>query len=390
MNIKNRFLNRSFLLILCLTLGFVLVACDKEPKEDTTVKELNTDLTDQLSLDQSYSGKVYQTDRIGEVELVSCTDGDTATFRSNGSNIPVRFLDVDTPETKGQVEPWGLAASEFTCDKLTNAETIVLEGRSQMIDTYGRYLAYIWYDGRLLNLELVEMAYTKADSTSDPKYGNIFMQAETKARTTGKRVYGEKDPNFDYGRSKVDLEHLRTNIESYLYKNVEIEGVVTRKLGEDVFVELDGFGIYLFTNYSYTSRLTVGNRVKVKGTVAEYEGSYQITGVTRATVEVISEGNTVEPTVVTINDLNSSKEGALLRLNDLEITRVSNSGSAKNIYVKDSNGNTALVRIDGDVISAFADVTFTVGDQIDVIAPLTSYRGDLQLMLCTPSDVIFN
>ncbi len=371
---------------------FILIGCGKD---DTTTQddllELNTKLTDELKLDLAYEGKVYQTDRIGEVSLGSCTDGDTANFISDGKSIAVRFLNVDTPETNGKLDPWGKAAKDFTCDKLTNAKTIVLEGRTNMFDTYGRYLAYVWYDGRLLNLELVELAYSKADETSDERYGDLFEKAETKARKTKKRVHGEKDPNYDYGRKTVTLEELRTNIEQYLYKNIEFTGIVTRELGDDAFVEQDGYGVYIYTNRNKTTRLTTGNVVTIKGTVSEFHGAYQIIGVSRINIEVKEEGRTdlIVPRVVNISQLSKDIEGSLLRLNELEITSVSSSSGGKNIYVKDIYGGTALIRIDDSVLSEFNGINFVVGETIDVIAPLSEFEGELQLMLCSKDDVIF-
>jgi endonuclease YncB( thermonuclease family)/DNA/RNA endonuclease YhcR with UshA esterase domain len=389
---NKRFLKGLFIHTLILALVLVLTACGKDaPKEDDAPKELNTKLTDELTLDLSYAGKVYQNDRIGKVELVKCTDGDTADFKSNGETISVRFLDVDTPETKGELEPWGKAASDFTCDKLTNANEIVLEGRTNLTETYGRYLAYIWYDGRLLNLELVEMAYSKADSYSDERYGALFQEAEMKARETKKHVYGETDPNYHYGRQTVSLEHLRKNIADYMGKNVEVTGVVTARLGGNAFLENDGYGIYLYLNHQTTTRLTVGNLVTVQGTVSEYNGAAQLIGVTRASVDVIEEEqfDLIVPQEVVVDDITADHVGALLKLSNVEITQVRNSGDAINVTIKDSNGKTILVRIDGTVKGLFDDVTFSAGDIIDVTAPLTTFNGEYQLMLNKVEDVEF-
>lgn len=377
------------LFFLIITLAIVLVGCNNE--ESTEEPTLNTKLTDKLTLDQDYEGKVYQTDRIGKATLVKCTDGDTADFLSGGETISVRFLDVDTPETKGKVDPWGPAASEFTCDKLTNAKTIVLEGRDKIKDTYDRYLGYIWYDGRLLNLELVELAYSKATAVSDDKYGDLFQEAETKARLTKKRIYGEKDPDYDYGRTKVTLEYLRTNIEDFYGKNIEFTGIVTRKLGPNPFIEADGFGVYIWMNYKTTSKFKVGNEVKIKGTVTMFDigESYQINGVTKSTITEISKDNEVEPRVVTFDDITKDMEGSLLRVNDLTIINSEVSGDARNIYVKDQDNKEFMIRIDKAVSSKFEEVVFNKGAKIDIIAPLSSFKGEFQLMLCEVEDVIF-
>ena len=65
-----------------------------------------------------------------EVTLAKCVDGDTARFNINGEVKSTRFIAIDTPESvhpKKKVEPYGKEASNYTCNKLKNANKIVLE-----------------------------------------------------------------------------------------------------------------------------------------------------------------------------------------------------------------------------------------------------------------------
>ena len=64
---------------------------------------------------------------------------------------------------------------------------------------YGRYLGFVWVDGVLLNLELVEQAYSNS-TLSKSKYVDYFRLAENNAKITGRRFYGEIDPNYDYNK----------------------------------------------------------------------------------------------------------------------------------------------------------------------------------------------
>lgn len=53
------------------------------------------------------------------------TDGDTITVGIYGNNYKLRFIGVDTPETKHPskgVEFFGKEASDFTTNKLNNAK----------------------------------------------------------------------------------------------------------------------------------------------------------------------------------------------------------------------------------------------------------------------------
>jgi micrococcal nuclease len=160
--------------------------------------EIKTPYTDKLKLTASYAGKNFINDGIGEVTLFRSIDGDTAHFYCGNEVVKVRFLGVDTPESTIQKEAWGKAASDFTASILRNAETIVLENIELSKDVYDRYLAYVWADGVLVNLQLVEEAYSDPKIGLDSPYFEYFMQAGVEAKKTGRRVYGEIDPNYDY------------------------------------------------------------------------------------------------------------------------------------------------------------------------------------------------
>lgn len=195
-------MKKLLLLGTILTLTIILSACNSDPEDDEPTTELNTELTDSLSLEAEYEGKSFIEDGIGEVILTRCIDGDTFEFREVGDDevYSVRFIGVDTPETHNGVDPWGQAASDFTCIKLANAETIVLEWDDSLDARrghYGRWLAFVWYDDRLLNLELVELAYSSS-SAINTKYGEIMQDAWYKALATGRRIHGETDPDYNY------------------------------------------------------------------------------------------------------------------------------------------------------------------------------------------------
>lgn len=96
-----------------------------------------------------------------EVTFASCVDGDTAKVNLNGETIKIRFLAIDTPETKHPtkgVEPFGKEASEYTCSKLTNAKKIEIEydENSDKKDKYDRDLVWVWVDDYLLQDELIK------------------------------------------------------------------------------------------------------------------------------------------------------------------------------------------------------------------------------------------
>ena len=180
-------MKNTFLYVLVLfAFVFTLAGCngendkEKEPEEiDTT---LYTTYTDETIMDFTYEGKNFVTDGAGVVTLSRCTDGDTAQFSNGTMTFAVRFLGIDTPESTYRIDPWGKSASAYTCDKLENATEIVLESDGARMDGNGRYLAWVWYDGRLLNLELIEQAFSNARGTTDTKYEDVVYDAELKTQ----------------------------------------------------------------------------------------------------------------------------------------------------------------------------------------------------------------
>lgn len=167
----------------------------------TTVLPLTHRVSDKLTLDvPEYYLKSFINDGIGLVTLVRAIDGDTAWFRDciTGEEFKLRFLGINTTESTIKHDAWGKEASKFTSNILRNAKEIVIEREEHKIkDVYDRYLGYVWVDGVLLNLLLVDEAYSGA-AAADSKYKEYFTEAMLHAQITGRRYYGEIDPNYDY------------------------------------------------------------------------------------------------------------------------------------------------------------------------------------------------
>src|SRR5262245_64178349 len=81
-------------------------------------------------------------------------DGDTIIVEPEAT---IRLIGVDTPETvkpEHPVEPWGPEATEFTREFLAGGAARLSFDRER-VDRFGRFLAYVWVDDRLLNEELL-------------------------------------------------------------------------------------------------------------------------------------------------------------------------------------------------------------------------------------------
>ncbi|MBQ3253897.1 MAG: thermonuclease family protein, partial [Acholeplasmatales bacterium] len=218
------FLKKLLLLVVAILCIAKLSSCGEESSGE------QSKITKKLKLSAEYTGKDFYTQGIGQATLVRTSDGDTAAFTLVESNkyVTIRFFGIDTPESTGQVQKWGKAASIFTKDKLENAYEIVLEASTTpaSVDSYGtRYLAYVWYkptedsDFLNLNLQLVENGYTKNNciNTSEYKYYEHFNNAEKAAKKNKLRIWNDdaEDPYFSTEAIITNIKDILENEETY-------------------------------------------------------------------------------------------------------------------------------------------------------------------------------
>ena len=194
-----------------------------------------------LSLD--YKGRDFYKDGIGEVNLKTVIDGDTAHFEpvvktTSSALIMARYYGVDTPESTGRIQQWGKPASDFNKKRLNAAKengTIVV---SSAQDDYGtpehdstgeRYVALIWInetvknaafnDLVLLNLAIVQEGYSWVKNVQDmPDYAETFYAAERQAQAYKLNLFSGKDDGVtDTGEYKdTSLLDLKVATENYI------------------------------------------------------------------------------------------------------------------------------------------------------------------------------
>lgn len=161
-------------------------------------------ISENIKIDFEYEGKSFINDGVGIVTLSKNVDGDTARFYDPiaGTTFRLRFLGIDTPESTIDKDPWGKAASNYCAMRLNNAKQIILESEGARTDMYGRYLGWVWLDGELYNLQVIEEAYSNSTCTKDSKYYEYFSDVDLHVSQTGRRFFGEIDPNYDYENKK--------------------------------------------------------------------------------------------------------------------------------------------------------------------------------------------
>jgi micrococcal nuclease len=133
-----------------------------------------------------------QTDTL-QVSVTRVVDGDTIEVSPQVEGTEdVRLIGVDTPEVSGGVEPCGPEASDFTTEQL-EGQDVTLEFDEDLVDQYGRTLAYVWIpdlDGELFNETLVRQGLARV-LTVEPnvKYEDRFVAAEDEAKADGIGVW---------------------------------------------------------------------------------------------------------------------------------------------------------------------------------------------------------
>jgi len=249
-------MTKIFTLMLTSLLIGLLFGCE-ETAPEPEVYELSSEWSEALDLQSvEYEGRAFLSDGIGEVTLDRCVDGDTTYFTYDDIRpFSVRYLGIDTRESTAQVQPWGFAASDYNCEILSQAETIVLEmdASAGRTDNYGRYLAYVWADGKLVNLQMVEQAFAPAVGTGGLKYGEELFAAQTHAKLTGRRIWGETDPSFIGDPIDLSIDELLNNPDDYKDRFVNVEGTITAREGGDFYFGNDSGSIYVFTQGQISS-----------------------------------------------------------------------------------------------------------------------------------------
>lgn len=288
------------LLVFFLLTSLFLSACGSEPAPtageeapvETTVGVFE-DIAATVMLDMD-SETAKQ-----EVTVKNFVDGDTVHFHVPESVmadgvLKARFLAVNTPESTGKIEEYGKAASNYTKEKLSAATSILIESETDGWNpdsTGDRYLVWVWYKGaedqeyKNLNVELLQEGLARPNSSSENRYGETCMAAIAEAKNWKKNLHsGEPDPDYYYGDAvELTLRELRTNIADYSGMKVAFSGIVTANSGtQGIYVEArdpeSGLysGMYIYYGHGLNGPgldiLSVGNEVRIVGTVQYYEG----------------------------------------------------------------------------------------------------------------------
>ena len=426
----------SVLLLIVILLGCFVACGDKTPEEPEHI-----DHAASVKLDMS-SSSLKQ-----EVTVKMFIDGDTTHFYVpesvvEGGVLKARYLAIDTPESTGKIEAWGKTASNFTKEKLSTATSIIVEsddGKWNADSTGSRYLVWVWYkpagsdEYRNLNIEILQNGLAIASNSAQNRYGETCLKAIAQAEKEELCVYSkEKDPNFYYGEAvELTLKELRSNIAEYDGMKVAFTGIVTKDSNNGVYVESYDeetemyYGIYVY--YGATASgdildmLIPGNEVRIVGNVTEFQGSYQVSGLTYRKMkpndpnntQKISEGNSAAYLLTTADRFANGKVevisgdekkifdyaelalGSSIKMENLKVksmytTDDENSGSRGAISITcEADGVTVVIRtaVLYDENNQIITESYFKDKVIDVKGFVDCFNGQYQIKLLSIKDV---
>ncbi len=439
------------LVAICLVIG-ALSACDTAGENDGQLEWV--DYVSQVKF-QKDSGRASI--EIPVEDIKQFIDGDTTHFYvpasiSETGVLKARYLAINTPESTGQIEEWGKAASNFTKEKLQSAVSIVIESDTATwnYDSTGeRLLVWVWYktsaEGEYinLNLQILQEGLAIASNSANNSYGEYCMKAINQAKAHKKFVYsGEKDPDYYYGQAiELTIRELRANPEKYVGKTVAFEGIISKNSGSNgVYIEavdeetqmLNGF--YIFYGFNLTggglSVVNPGNKVRIVGSVQLYEaaGTYQIADLhydmmdpkNPNNIQKLGEGfsgaypevspATFAASTVSVQMINDDGEEILKDVPYAEMalsTTISMNGlEVKSIYTTQNDGDsdgamTLTCMADGHEIAVRTTVLrdadknliteeYFEGKTIDVKGTVDCFDGGYQIKVTSLNDIVIH
>ncbi|SES83844.1 S-layer homology domain-containing protein [Natronincola peptidivorans] len=159
-----------------------------------------------------------------------------------------------------------------------------------------------------------------------------------------------------------------------------VEGVITGILGngQNIFYQDETAGLVArLSSSSFSNGWEIGDKIKVTGTMGAYANLVQVN--VRSQDDILDLQKNVgipQHREVTIDQVDKSLQGQLLRVENLILTSGGESGSYS-VTAEDTQGRSIILRVENTVEAAF----FEAGKMVTVTAPLGQFNNDYQLMI---------
>lgn len=166
-----------------------------------------------------------------EATVARVIDGDTIELANHDV---VRLVGMDTPEHD---QPYFNEATD-ALKSAVEGKVIRMEIDRTNKDRYGRYLRYVYVDGKFVNMEMVQNGFAFAYVVApDNRYEQQFLEAENTARTQGLGIWAKSE----YADC-VSLKTLHYNAAGDDTANLDDEYfVITNSCGTDL--QADGWSV---------------------------------------------------------------------------------------------------------------------------------------------------
>jgi micrococcal nuclease len=128
-----------------------------------------------------------------QAQVVRVIDGDTIEVSIGGKTYKVRYIGIDTPETKHPEKPveWMGKEAAAKNEELVGGKVVGLEKDISETDKYGRLLRYVWVGNLMVNAELVWLGYAQVSTyPPDVRYEDLFLEMQREAMEAGRGLWG--------------------------------------------------------------------------------------------------------------------------------------------------------------------------------------------------------
>lgn len=233
---KKRSYHQLKFLLKFLLIFLLLTGCNSVLNSNKEIIA-NSDISKKSQLQDIQSEKTP----IFKAKVVKVIDGDTIDIEYQKKKERVRFILVDTPETKKKgtpVQPFGMESFKFTSKLLLEGSEVEIELDVQERDTYKRLLGYVYINGisvqeELLKNGLARVAVFPPNVKHIDKYREIQKNAQEKAIGIWSIENYVTDTKFDH--NVINNQNTKEMNEEVVNKNIcTIKGNINSK-GEKIY-----------------------------------------------------------------------------------------------------------------------------------------------------------